>query len=203
MEVGHLLLWQISKLDADIAAQKKMLATERDELEKEKESTAKLELNVDSQGSLLASSDTPQVDPLEDAETLPGLSFLETQSGASSAAAAASRARLSSWLQRFRAKLNKARAAAGLPALPVNSTQKVAVNKEEKRDERTKGSSSTEITKSKEKESLLQWAPLNFAESEDMQKEKRDVARLKEEFAESLQKVKDQSAALLAESQAD
>lgn len=36
-----------------------------------------------------------------------------------------------------------------------------------------------------------------------MQKEKRDVARLKEEFAESLQKVKDQSAALLAESQAD
>lgn len=100
MKVGHVLLWQISTLDADIAAQKKMLATERDELEKEKESTAKLDLNVDSQGSLVASSDTPQVDPLEDAETLPGLSFLETQSGASSAAAAASRARLSSWLQR-------------------------------------------------------------------------------------------------------
>lgn len=36
-----------------------------------------------------------------------------------------------------------------------------------------------------------------------MQKDKREVARLKEEFAESMQKVKEQSAALLAESQAD
>ncbi|KAF4707264.1 hypothetical protein FOZ62_029752 [Perkinsus olseni] len=202
----------ISKLDADIAAQKKMLATERAELEKEKEATAKINLDDADSATSVASSlpDTPdQLDNTEDySNALPSLSFLETHSGASTVAAA-SRARLSSWLQRFRAKLNKARSAAGLPDLPTEIPKKDITNEEEKSV--AKGEKGTKKRSSSEKEesgkrkgsSFLEWAPVNFAETEDRQKEKREVARLKEEFAESMQKVKDQSAALLAESKAD
>ncbi|KAF4683720.1 hypothetical protein FOZ63_010634, partial [Perkinsus olseni] len=58
----------ISKLDADIAAQKKMLATERAELEKEKEATAKINLDDADSATSVASSlpDTPQLDNTED-----------------------------------------------------------------------------------------------------------------------------------------
>lgn len=80
-----------------------MLATERADLEKEKESTAKLELGdatLDAKGSSVASPEAQLVDPLEDSSPeFPGISFLETHNRASSVAAA-SRARLSSWLQR-------------------------------------------------------------------------------------------------------
>ncbi|KAF4704672.1 hypothetical protein FOZ63_027655, partial [Perkinsus olseni] len=150
-----------------------------------------------------------QLDNTEDySNALPSLSFLETHNGASTVAAT-SRARLSSWLQRFRAKLNKARAAAGLPDLPDEPPKKGVTDKEKAEpavegERAAKGSSSGGENKTgKKKASFLEWAPVNFAETEDRQKEKREVARLKEEFAESMQKVKDQSAALLAESKAD
>ncbi|KAF4669442.1 hypothetical protein FOL46_001440 [Perkinsus olseni] len=201
----------ISKLDADIAAQKKMLATERAELEKEKEATAKINLDDADSATSVASSlpDTPdQLDNTEDySNALPSLSFLETHNGASTVAAA-SRARLSSWLQRLRAKLNKARSAAGLPDLPTEEPKKDITNEEKsvaKGEKGTKKRSSSEKEESGKRKgsSFLEWAPVNFAGTEDRQKEKREVERLKEEFAESMQKVKDQSAALLAESKAD
>lgn len=71
-------------------------------------------------------------------------------------------------VRRFRMKLNKARKAAGLPELPVNSSQKVTAKKEdkpvEKKDAGLEKRSNTDMEKmEKQKESFLEWAPLNLA----------------------------------------
>ncbi|KAF4661330.1 hypothetical protein FOL47_006741 [Perkinsus chesapeaki] len=266
----------ISKLDADIAAQKKLLASEQAELEKQKEANAKIDLgDISPAAPPVASS--PLLDPIgmDSSNVLPGLSFLETENGVESGTgiAAASKARFGVWLQQFKAKLNKAREAAGLPDIPQNgqkaeekknaedetkqpvtslkendtedkkqpvaslkendtedkkkqpvaslkendtedkkkqpndkSTKEKDPKNEETNDDKEEDDKddNKEDTGNKQKtESFLEWSPVTFAETDEMKKEQRDVARLKEEFNESMQKVKESSASLIAESKAD